>query len=135
MKSNEIMKYINIRFFEYAWLGLSHCSEIFLMFSLHRAISQILSIIHLNLWCPIHVRFFSIFEQNIHTAFEFGVNWQAEFSSFHGFLIITHEIPHIFCVRTRWNYQNFPILTTIKSRLTNLQFYGAGLINYNIVTL
>ena len=41
--------------------------------------------------------------------------------------MITHEIPHIFCVRTRWNCQNFSILTILKSRSKSAQNYDAGL--------
>ena len=47
MKSNEIMKYIYIRFYENAWLGFPHCSESCL-FGLHRTFSQILGIIYLK---------------------------------------------------------------------------------------
>ena len=41
--------------------------------------------------------------------------------------MITHEIPYIFCVNNRWNCQNRPILTILKSRLKIPENYGAGL--------
>ena len=59
--------------------------------------------------------------------FEFGVSPKAEFS-IRKFLIITQEIPHIFCVSTRWNWQNRPILTILNLRLTCLRFCDAPFI-------
>ena len=56
--------------------------------------------------------------------FEFGVSPKAEFSICK-FLIITQEIPHIFCVSTRWNQQNHPILNILNLRLTCLRFCDA----------
>ena len=44
--------------------------------------------------------------------------------------MIPQEIPYIFCVRTRWNWQNCSIITILKSRLKGAQNYGAGLIRY-----
>ena len=43
------------------------------------------------------------------------------------FLMIPHEIPHIFCVRKRWNCQNCSIITILKSRSKSAKIYGAGL--------
>ena len=67
---------------------------------------------------------FGNFCVNFLTEFEFQVSRQAEFS-FHKLLIITHEISHHFCIDSRWNRQNRPILTLLKSRLTCLRFYDA----------
>ena len=36
--------------------------------------------------------------------------------------MITHKISHHFCVDLRWNRQNRPILTILKSHLTCLRF-------------
>ena len=60
------MKLWNIsknRFYENAWLGFSHCSEIFwkLFLAFIGLFSQILGLVHLNLWCPFYVRNFSKF--------------------------------------------------------------------------
>ena len=61
------------------------------------------------------------FELKFPTEFEFQVSSQVEFS-FHKFLMITHEISPIFCIRTRWNGQNYPILTILNLRSTSLRF-------------
>ena len=60
------MKLWNIsknRFYENAWLDFSHCSEIFwkLFLAFIGLFSQILGLVHLNLWCPFYVRNFSKF--------------------------------------------------------------------------
>ena len=70
---------------------------------------------------------FGNFCENVPTEFELQVSRQAEFS-FHKLLMITHEISHHFCVDSRWNRQNRPILTILKSRLTCLRFYDAPII-------
>ena len=62
-----------------------------------------------------------IFEKKFHTAFEFWVSWQAEFS-YGKFLIITHEISHIFWVHICWNLQNCPILQISNLHFTFLRF-------------
>ena len=67
---------------------------------------------------------FDNFCENVPTEFGLQVSRQAEFS-FHKHLIITHEISHHFCVDSRWNRQNRPILTLLKLRLTCLRFYDA----------
>ena len=67
---------------------------------------------------------FGNFCENVPTEFELQDSRQAEFS-FHKLLMITHEISHHFCVDSRWNRQNRPILTILKSRLTCLRFYDA----------
>ena len=41
--------------------------------------------------------------------------------------MILHEIPHIFCVRKRWNCQNCSIITILKSRSKSAKIYDAGL--------
>ena len=64
---------------------------------------------------------FGNFCENVPTEFELQDSRQAEFS-FHKLLMITHEISHHFCVDSRWNRQNRPILTLLKSRLTCRRF-------------
>ena len=51
------------RFYENAWLGFSHYSEIFwkALLAFIGLFSQILGLVHLNLWCPFYVRNFSKF--------------------------------------------------------------------------
>ena len=40
--------------------------------------------------------------------------------------MITHKISHIFCVRTRWNRQNCPVLSILNIRLTFPKINGQG---------
>ena len=71
---------------------------------------------------------FGNFCENVPTEFELQDSRQAEFS-FHKLLMITHEISHHFCVDSRWNRQNCPILTLLKSRLTCRRFSEQGFIS------
>ena len=68
---------------------------------------------------------FGNFCENVPTEFELQDSRQAEFS-FHKLLMITHEISHHFCVDSRWNRQNRPILTLLKSHLTCRRFSEHG---------
>ena len=77
---------------------------------------------------------FGNFCENVPTEFELQDSRQAEFS-FHKLLMITHEISHHFCVDSRWNRQNRPILTILKSRLTCLRFYDAPIIGRKCLQL
>ena len=86
------------------------------------------ALIHILFW--IKYQKFTHFIENVsHLNFEICVlNQLTRWISLHMILIITHTIPHIFCIGTCWNFQNHPILTVLKSWLTAL-FCGAVLQN------